>query len=69
MIARMAWACNILPALDPTTKKPVELNIKYEPVANPKPYPFPAVIEARSQSRLDFVKEKAHDARSKDVLI
>ena len=69
MIARLAWACNITPAIDLATKKPVELNITYEPVANPRPHPFPAVIESRSKERLEFVRREAELCHQKDPLI
>lgn len=69
MVARFAWACNIKRAVDPATKEEVELNIEYEPVANPRPYPFPAVVEPRSQRRLDLVSREAEQCRLQDPLM
>jgi cytochrome P450 len=51
MVAQIAWACTIKKPIDPVTGKPVVLDIEYETVPNPKPMPFPCVIEARSRER------------------
>ena len=68
MVARFAWACNIKRAVDPATKQEIELNIKYEPVANPRPLPFPAVIEARNQERMELVRKAVQQALADDPL-
>lgn len=68
MVARFAWACNIKHAIDPATKKEIELNIVYEPVANPRPLPFPAVIEARSEERMTLVRKEVEKAAERDPL-
>lgn len=68
MVARFAWACNIKRAVDPATKKQVELNIVYEPVANPRPLPFPAAIEPRSKERTELVKLAVQAAIDSDPL-
>ena len=68
MIARIAWACNIKSAIDPATKQPMALNITYEPVANPRPLPFPAVFAMRNKERMSLVTKLVHEARQEDPL-
>ncbi|KAL2850442.1 putative cytochrome P450 oxidoreductase [Aspergillus pseudodeflectus] len=59
MVAQIAWACTIKKPIDPDTGRPVVLDIQYETVPNPKPLPFPCVIERRSGDRAALVKEEA----------
>lgn len=68
MVARFAWACNIKRAIDFETKKEVDLKIEYEPVANPRPLPFPAVIEGRSEEGMEVVRRAAREAEERDPL-
>lgn len=68
MVARIAWACNIKKAIDPETKREIELNIQYEPTVNPKPLPFPAVIEPRSIARSELIAKEVNQARRNDPL-
>ncbi|KAK3326136.1 cytochrome P450 [Apodospora peruviana] len=59
MVAQIAWACNIRKPIDPATKKPVVINVKYEPTPNPRPLPFPCEIVPRSKEKVALVKREA----------
>lgn len=68
MVARLAWACDIRRAVDPTTGALLPLDIRYEPTISPRPYPFPATFQSRSAERRAVVVSEAELARSIDQL-
>ena len=58
MVAQIAWACDVRRPIDPATKKPVQIEMKYEPVPNPRPLPFPCEIVSR-KGRAEVVRREA----------
>lgn len=63
MVAHLAWACTIKKPLDEKTGKEVVLDIKYQPVPNPAPLPFPCWVEGRGEQRKEVVDKEARRLR------
>ncbi|KAF4979180.1 hypothetical protein FZEAL_4553 [Fusarium zealandicum] len=59
LVALIAWGCEIRKPIDPETKRPVVVDMKYEPTPNPRPLPFPCDIRPRSVERSRLVELQA----------
>jgi cytochrome P450 len=56
LTARLLWAFNVLPAVDPSTKKPVSYDVwNYSPVRLFGPRPFPARFLVRSETKRNII--------------
>lgn len=62
MVAHLAWGLNVRKPIDPVTGREVVLDMRYEPVPNPKPLPFPCVVEGR-KGRNELVEKEAARVR------
>ena len=67
-VARIFWAFNVRAVVDPATKRPLPLEVKYEPVPNSRPYPFPADYVPRSQGRIEVVRRALREAEKNGLV-
>lgn len=63
MVAHMAWGLTVRKPIDPATGREVVLDMQYEPVPNPKPVPFPCLVEGRGEGRTQVVEREARRLR------
>lgn len=66
MVAHLVWGFRVRRPVDPATGREVVLDVRYEPVPNPKPLAFPCLLEGRGEARRALVEREVRRMREEE---
>ncbi|KAH7308582.1 cytochrome P450 [Stachybotrys elegans] len=63
MVARLASGFNFEKPIDPATKEPAVIEIRYKPTPNPRRLPFACCIVSKGEKRAEIIQKEANNLK------